>query len=121
MIENNPGSQPTEIIEVLPFWEAASFTDLKYSGIFAWVSKLSTVWKMAASSGPCTGKSVAEPPQRITTSISFFKEAASDIFITLALAVLIWILSGFLLVKTVVNIISSFWAIAASTPRPILP
>ena len=44
---------------------AALSTFAKYSGIFACVSKLSIVLKEAATSGPITGRSVAEPPQRI--------------------------------------------------------
>ena len=47
LIENSPGSQPTEIIESVPPAFAASSTDAKYAGIFAWVSKLSIVLKRA--------------------------------------------------------------------------
>ena len=85
--ENIPGSQPTEIILILfPFFEALSIA-AKYSGIFAWVSKLSIVLKEAATSGPITGRSVAEPPQRIITSILSFIDAISSKCFTAALSV----------------------------------
>src|SRR3546814_18361546 len=75
--ENRPGSQPTEIRAVLPPERAAASTAAQYSGIFACVSKLSTVLNKAANSGPCPGKSFLEPPHKITTSISYL-HCASD-------------------------------------------
>src|SRR5699024_12059160 len=67
--ENIPGSQPTEMMFVfLLFWATRS-TDGKYSGMAACVSKLSTVLNIRAKKGPCLGKSVADPPHQIITSL----------------------------------------------------
>ena len=119
--ENIPGSQPTEIILTLfPAFAAAS-TFAKYSGIFACVSKLSIVQKFLATSGPITGRSVAEPPHRTITSISSFIDTISSKCFTSAPSVLIETVFGSLLVNTAFSSISSLRAIACSTPRPIFP
>ena len=54
----------------MPFLAAKSVL-AKCLGISACVSKLSITLKFSASAGVCTGRSVALPPQIITTSISF--------------------------------------------------
>ncbi|MMZ60521.1 hypothetical protein D1872_226200 [compost metagenome] len=116
--ENNPGSQPVEITLTLPPLTAAAFTFSKYSGILACVSKLSTVLNNAANSGPCSGKSVAEPPQRIITSISPLYFSISEMCTTPFAAATS---SGCLLEKIAFNSMSGFCLIAFSTPRPKLP
>ena len=100
---------------------AALSTFAKYSGIFACVSKLSIVLKDAATLGPITGRSVADPPQRIITSISSFIASISSKCFTSAPSVWILTLAGSLLVNTAFNSISSLRLIDCSTPRPMLP
>src|SRR3546814_11009080 len=106
---------------VLPPERAAASTAAKYSGIFACVSKLSTVLNKAANSGPCPGKSFLEPPHKLTTSISSLNCATESSGRTGTLESRKSTAPGSRLVNTAVNSISPFWAIYDSTPRPKLP
>ena len=119
--ENIPGSQPTEMIPTCPPDFAALSTFAKYSGILAWVSKLSIVLKFWTIWGPITGRSVAEPPQSIITSILSFMDNMSSICFTSTPSVAIFTPEGSLLVNTAVSSISSLRAMAFSTPLPMLP
>ena len=100
---------------------AAAFMFAKYSGILACVSKLSMVLKFLTNSGPITGRSVAEPPQRIITSTSPFKESTSSMCTFFTPSVKTFTVSGLRRVTTATNSMSSLRSIASSTPRPILP
>src|SRR5690554_7692936 len=76
---------------------------------------------MAAYSGPCTGKSSFEPPQRINTSILSLNSAKASIEKTAVLGLRVCTVLGSRRLNTPTNVISSFLLMAVSTPRPRLP
>ena len=100
---------------------AAASTLAKCSGIRAWVSKLSMTLNIFAYSGVCVGRSVALPPQMISTSILSVHSFAASAFTTGTPSVRISTVSGDLLVKTAASSISGFCRMAHSTPRPRFP
>ena len=118
--EKIPGSQPHDINDVFLPSNEAVLTFLKCSWIFAWVSKLSITLNIFAYFGVWIGKSVAEPPQIIKTSIlsCHFSISATDktIFLFKELIVL-----GSLLVKIATNSISVLYFITCSMPFPKFP
>ena len=87
----------------------------------ACVSKLSTVLNILQTVGPCLGKSVAEPPHKIITSISFFIEDASSTENIFESWYNVDIESGLLLVKIPFSSISGLFFRASSTPFPKFP
>ena len=97
-----------DLDDLLPEAFAASSTLSKCSGIFAWVSKLSMQLNIDAIAGVCTGRSVAEPPQIIITSILSVIFFASSASITGTPAVRSFTVSGGRRVKTAQSSISGF-------------
>ena len=121
IMEKRPGSQPVLMTAAVPPALAAASTLAKCSGTRAWVSKVSTTQYFLASSGVCTGRSVALPPQRSSTSTSAFPSSKTDMGKTGVSSRYGWTVSGARRVKMPVKTISSFCSTAASAPRPTLP
>ena len=114
-IEKSPGSQPADIRDIVLLSLFILLIFSIYSGIFLCVSKLSTVLYIFANCGTWFGKSFAEPPHIITTSIFFLYCSISSIFIN-GTAVCM-----FLREKIATNSISLLYFIASSTPFPKFP
>ena len=119
--ENRPGSQPQEMSAHVPASRAAASTFAKCAGMLACVSNESTTLYSAAYFGVCSGRSVALPPHRMSTSMSSLPVSRSATERTGTPSVAMLTLAGSRRVYTAASSMSSFWRIASSTPRPRFP
>ena len=76
---------------------------------------------IAAYLGVIPGRSVALPPQMMSTSISSLPVSRSAVLLTGTPGVLIFRVEGSRREYTAASVISSFFRMAASTPLPRLP
>ena len=119
--ENRPGSQPQEMSAHVPASRAAASTFAKCAGMLACVSNESTTLYSAAYFGVCSGRSVALPPHRTSTSMSSLPVSRSATERTGTPSVAMLTLAGSRRVYTAASSMSSFWRMASSTPRPRFP
>ena len=119
--ENRPGSQPQEMSAQVRALRAAASTFAKCVGMLACVSNESTTLYSAAYFGVCSGRSVALPPHRMSTSMSSLPVSRSATERTGTPSVAMLTLAGSRRVYTAASSMSSFWRMASSTPRPRFP